>query len=223
MAENAFDVLFPLDVGAHIEKKEGLSYLSWSYAWPEVKKRFPKAKYSIWKNEQGLPYVFDPHTGYMVYTSVTIEGVTHEMWLPVMDGKNKAMKAEPYQYKTKSYGKEVVKTVAACTMFDINKTIMRCLVKNLAMFGLGLYIYAGEDLPISDEQEVPAEVKAATPVEEAQLKAKVFSYFNRHNMSAESLAKICDLYGIESIHKMTLQQCQHYIKSLESKGGNIDE
>ena len=79
----------------------------------------------------------------MVFTDVTIEGQTHEMWLCVMDGANKAMKAQPYTYKVRNGEK----TVDAATMFDINKTIMRCLVKNLAMFGLGLYIYAGEDLP----------------------------------------------------------------------------
>ena len=65
------------------------------------------------------------------------------MWLPVMNGANKSMKLEAYQYKTYSG----IKTCEPATMFDINKTIMRCLTKNLAMFGLGLYIYAGEDLP----------------------------------------------------------------------------
>ncbi len=79
----------------------------------------------------------------MCHTTVTIEGETLEMWLPVMDGKNKSMKKTAYSYSTR-YGD---KTVEAATTFDINKTIMRCLVKNLAMFGLGIYIYAGEDLP----------------------------------------------------------------------------
>ena len=80
----------------------------------------------------------------MVVTNVTAEGLTYEMWLPVMDNNNRAMKAEPYTITT-SKGKEI--NVAAASMFDVNKTIMRCLVKNLAMFGLGLYIYAGEDIP----------------------------------------------------------------------------
>ena len=79
----------------------------------------------------------------MVYTSVTAGGLTYEMWLPVMDNANKSMKLQSYTYKTKSGEK----TVEAISMFDINKAVMRCLVKNLAMFGLGLYIYAGEDLP----------------------------------------------------------------------------
>ena len=85
-----------------------------------------------------------------MFTKVTIEGITHEMWLPVMDEKNKAMKDKSYTYKTK-YGE---KEVAPATMFDINKTIMRCLTKNLAMFGLGIYIYAGEDLPEDVKNEL---------------------------------------------------------------------
>ena len=88
----------------------------------------------------------------MVETQVTADGLTHEMWLPVMDGNNKAMKSHPYTVQTKY--KEI--TVQAATMFDVNKAIMRCLTKNLAMFGLGLYIYAGEDLP---EEAEPTFVK----------------------------------------------------------------
>ena len=87
-----------------------------------------------------------------MFTKVTIEGITHEMWLPVLDEKNKAMKNKLYTYKTK-YGE---KEVAPATMFDINKTIMRCLTKNLAMFGLGIYIYAGEDLPEDVKNELDA-------------------------------------------------------------------
>jgi hypothetical protein len=82
----------------------------------------------------------------MCHTEVTIEGETLEMWLPVMDGANKSMKKTSYKYTTK-YGE---KSVEAATSFDVNKTLMRCLVKNLAMFGMGIYIYAGEDLPDTD-------------------------------------------------------------------------
>jgi hypothetical protein len=89
----------------------------------------------------------------MVMTEVTIEGESLEMWLPVMDGANKSMLAQSYTYQTR-YGE---KTVDAATMFDINKTLMRCLVKNLAMFGLGIYIYAGEDLPESETATVVAQ------------------------------------------------------------------
>ena len=97
----------------------------------------------------GKPWLYDENLGYMVFTSVTIENVTKQMWLPVMDSHNRAMKDRAYTVKTKY--KEI--TVEPATMFDINKAIMRCLTKNLAMFGLGLYIYAGEDLPESESQE----------------------------------------------------------------------
>lgn len=159
---DVFGTLNNINVNGHTEKKKTgnteLTYLSWPFAWAEVKKRYPDAHYEVVKFN-GLPYVYDQQTGYMVYTNVTIEGITHEMWLPVMDGANKAMKSEPYTYITGygQYAKE--KTCEAATMFDVNKTIMRCLVKNLAMFGLGLYIYAGEDLPEGEQEEKKEEPK----------------------------------------------------------------
>lgn len=147
---NVFQALYKINVNEHTEQKDGLTYLSWPFAIAEVKKNFPDFSYSVHRfGENKLPYVYDNDTGYMVSTEVTIGGQTHEMWLPVMDSKNKAMKNHPqtytvYDYKNK---RNVEKSIAAATMFDINKAIMRCLVKNLAMFGLGLYIYSGEDLP----------------------------------------------------------------------------
>lgn len=135
--------LVQLNVNDYVEKKEGLSYLTWSYAWQEFKKIYPDATYDILRDEQGRPYFGDPDIGYMVYTTVTAGGLTYMMWLPVMDNANKAMKLNSYEYTTK----KGTKTVEAISMFDVNKAVMRCLVKNLAMFGLGLYIYAGEDIP----------------------------------------------------------------------------
>lgn len=167
MAENKtpFETLYYIDVSDNVEtKKSGkttLSYLSWTWAWAEFAKRFPSATYEIEKFEAPdgtkIPYIYDENTGYMVFTNVTIDGLTHEMWLPVMDGANKAMKSKPYKYMTKYNGE---KSVEAASMFDVNKTIMRCLVKNLAMFGLGLYIYSGEDLPEVDEEAKEKEAAA---------------------------------------------------------------
>lgn len=168
MAEtkNVFTELNAVNVNEHVEKKDTgkvkLSYLSWSWAWAEVKKRFPNASYEI-KMFDGKPYSYDEQTGYMCFTSVTIEGVTHDMWLPVMDSHNDAMLSKPYEVKTR-YGSY---TVNKCTMFDVNKTIMRCLTKNLAMFGLGLYIYAGEDLP-EEEVEANKSEKIESLVQKAQ-------------------------------------------------------
>lgn len=148
MAQNTnsvFATLSAINLNDKVEKKKDLTYLSWTYAWAEVKKHYPNAQYEV-KFFDGKPYIEDADLGYMVFTTVTIEEQTHMMWLPVMDGANKSMKSEEYTYDTR-YGQ---KTVEQASMFDINKTIMRCLVKNLAMFGLGIYIFAGEDLPEGD-------------------------------------------------------------------------
>lgn len=154
--------LYKLNVNEHIEKKPSgstqLSYLSWSWAWAEFKKKYPNATYNIKKDSENRCYFGDERIGYMVYTEVTADDLTYEMWLPVMDSNNKAMKLEAYEYTTK-FGK---KRVEAMSMFDVNKTVMRCLVKNLAMFGLGLYIYAGDDLPEADD-EAPVQKPAETP------------------------------------------------------------
>ena len=148
-----FEELSKISVNDHTENKNGLTYLSWTWAWSEIKKHCPQASYEILRFENNLPYVYDENTGYMVFTKVTIDNQTYEMWLPVMDGNNKAMLNHSYTYKVKEYkdgswtGGYVEKNVEPASMFDINKTIMRCLVKNIAMFGLGIYIYAGEDMP----------------------------------------------------------------------------
>lgn len=155
--ESIFEKLSSINVNDKVEKKEGLTYLSWAWAWSEVCKLYPNASYEI------LPTDFDETLGFMCHTKVTIEDKTLPMWLPVMDNKNKAMRKTPYTYITK-YGE---KSVEAATTFDINKTIMRCLVKNLAMFGMGIYIYAGEDLP---ENEV--EVKTTTQPKKEELNPK---------------------------------------------------
>ena len=94
-----FKELSAINVNKYIEEKEGHKYLSWAWAWDFFKKARPDANYEIVKNpHNGLPY-FESYAGAMVYTEVTANGVTHEMWLPVMDGKNKAMKSEPYTCK----------------------------------------------------------------------------------------------------------------------------
>lgn len=156
MAEKTqFEIFLETNVNEYTEKKNGLTYLSWTYAWKEFKKVYPKADYQI-KHWDGKPYLYDENLGYMVETTIYNgedehgpEGTEYSMWLPVMNGANKAMKDKPYTYAVKNYktGGTEEKIVEAATMFDINTSIMRCLVKNIAMFGLGLYIYAGEDLP----------------------------------------------------------------------------
>lgn len=134
-----FNKVSSIDVSKMTEEKNGLTYLSWAMAWKEFCKVYPNARYEIVKNENNLPYFKDDEVGYMVYTRVTVDELTHEMWLPVLDFKNKPM-MKP-------------------NMFDINKTVMRCLTKNLAMFGLGLHVYTGEDLPSEDDTPEPKQSK----------------------------------------------------------------
>lgn len=123
-----FEDVYSVNVNDKTEKKGNLTYLSWAFAWAEFKKIYPEATYKI--NEFGGTFCSgNEKMGYMVQTQVTAGDTTYEMWLPVMDGRNNAI-LQP-------------------KMTEINKTIMRCLTKNLAMFGLGLYIYAGEDIPDS--------------------------------------------------------------------------
>lgn len=163
---NKYEELRKIDVSKHIEKKNNLSYLSWAWAWDIFKQTCPDASYKVIKSENGLPY-FETHAGVIVYTQVTANGETHEMWLPVMDSSNNAMKAQEYTYTVRDWKTKqmVEKKVDAFTMFDVNKTLMRCLVKNLAMFGLGLYIYAGEDLP--ENEDVKAASKPVIKKKEA--------------------------------------------------------
>ena len=124
-----WEKLSAIDCSKYIEKKGQFAYLSWAWAWGELKKLYPCANYTVKKNSDGLPY-FKDDGGVLCFVEVTIMELTHEMWLPVMDYKNRP--------------------IANPAMTDVNKTIMRCLVKCIAMFGLGHYIYAGEDLPEPD-------------------------------------------------------------------------
>lgn len=137
-----FEEVLKINVNDKTEKKGSLTYLSWTWAWAEFKKIYPEAMYKI-KEYNGIFCTGNDKIGYMVSTSVTADGLTYDMWLPVMDMRNKSI-MQP-------------------TSYDVNKSIMRCLTKNLAMFGLGLYIYAGEDLP-EDEQKAPREATKAQTV-----------------------------------------------------------
>lgn len=169
-----FERLYNLDLSGAVEQKGQLSYLSWARAWAELCKNLgedDEVSYRIIFNEDGMPYTYDPLTGYYVFTEVTINGDSRLMWLPVMDGNNRAMKAEPYDFHYTAYGKDKVIRVQAATATDINKAIMRCLVKNLAMFGLGLRVYNNEDLPEPDDGEKQNVGKQTSAPEKAPVTA----------------------------------------------------
>ena len=191
-----FNDLTKISVGDHIEKKNGLSYLSWAWAWDTFKKSCPDANYEIWKDEMGRPFIYDETLGYMVFVKVTANGESHEMWLPVMDNNNKAMKSHEYTYTTRNGEK----TVAPATMFDINTAIMRCLVKCIGMFGLGLYIYAGEDLPM---------ISANDLIDNMKVKA-LDAYCKRLGIKKEGL---CKLYQINSLEELTEGQFAYIVNN----------
>lgn len=159
METNKLKSMLELNVNEHTEEKNKLTYLSWAWAWTEALKQDETANYKI-EMFGDKPYLFDENLGYMVMTTIEMFGMKKSMQLPVMDGANKAMKNVAYTYQVKDYngGGMKDKTVAPATMFDINTAIMRCMTKNLAMFGLGLYIYAGEDLP--ENEQVSDKTKA---------------------------------------------------------------
>lgn len=138
MAEmSVFQVLNSINCNEHTEQKNGLTYLSWAWAWQMVKQNFPDATYTIYENKDGLLYHTDGKTAW-VKTGVTINGLEHIEYLPVMDFKNKSI------------------TIDQITSFEVNKAVQRSLTKACARHGLGLYIYAGEDLPDGDSKVASA-------------------------------------------------------------------
>ena len=142
MSENYFVELNSINVNDHTEKKNNLTYLSWAWAWGEVKKRFPDATYKVYEDDNGCIYWTDGRTAW-VKTGVTVNGIEHIEYLPIMDFKNRSI------------------PLSDITSFDVNKSIQRSLTKAVARHGLGLYIYAGEDLP-EDEQDSKPEVDEKT-------------------------------------------------------------
>jgi len=132
--KSVFETLNKIDVGKHIEKKNGLSYLSWAWAWQVLKENYPDAQYKVYEDTSGCNYFTDGRTGW-VKTGVIVEGLEHIEYLPIMDYNNKSIPLEKI------------------TSFDVNKAIQRSLTKAVARHGLGLYVYAGEDLPEEDKNE----------------------------------------------------------------------
>ncbi len=129
-----WQTLSKIDCSEHIEKKNGLSYLSWAWAWGVLMEHYPEATFDFDQPQS------QPDGTMMVFCAVRIGENSRRMWLPVMDYKNKA--------------------ISNPDSFAINTAMMRCLVKCLALYGLGHYIYAGEDLPF-----VPVQEKAPLPID----------------------------------------------------------
>ncbi|WP_407399632.1 DUF1071 domain-containing protein [Treponema sp.] len=151
--DNYFAMLNAINVSGKTEKKNGLTYLSWAWAWGEVKKLFPDATYTIYENSDGWNYHTDGRTCW-VKTGVTVNGIEHIEMLPVMDFRNNSIPLDKV------------------TSFDVNKAIQRSLTKAVARHGLGLYIYAGEDLPEEEGEAVQEDTKKAAKKPETKKAAK---------------------------------------------------
>lgn len=148
--KNYFTELNSVNVGNKIEDKGGLSYLSWAWAWAEVKKRWPDASYTVYERQTEwgpVNYFTDGRTCW-VKTGVTVNGIEHIEELPVMNARNQSLPLEIVQST------------------DVNKAIQRSITKAIARHGLGLYIYAGEDLPEDPAPSSggPAEGKAPAAI-----------------------------------------------------------
>ena len=192
MKENnsVFETLFEVNVNEHVEKKNGLSYLSWAYAWAEVKKRFPGANYEVYETETGCVYFTDGKTCW-VKTGVTIDGLEHIEYLPVMDYRNKSIPLENV------------------TSFDVNKSIQRSLTKALARHGLGLYLYAGEDLPEIEIEKISAK--------DAKILQNVVKSFDEPDKLYATLLK---RYNVRSFKELTVKQRVEILEGLNEMARN---
>lgn len=176
--KSAFAVLNAINCNEHTEKKNGLTYLSWAWAWQIVKSNFPDANYTIYENEDGWNYFTDGRTCW-VKTGVTINGQEHIDCLPVMDYNNRSIPLDKV------------------TSFDVNKAIQRSLTKAAARHGLGLYIYAGEDLPDSaDEEKRPAPFSPSQAVKARRQASGRAAAPKYTPVSEEAYWKIVEAYAL---------------------------
>jgi hypothetical protein len=201
---NAFAALASVDVSGHLEKKGPYSYLSWPYAVAELRKAEPTATWEVMR-WNGLPYL-QTEAGSFVEVAVTVNGIRLTQLLPVLDGKNRV--------------------ILAPNAFDINSSIQRCLVKCIALHGLGLSIYAGEDIPMADQAEPePARPRQAPAKRSTQLK-QVGSGLSAEQQdkvkkliaeTGADLARLLDYFNVQCLADIRAAQFDRVIRSLEHK------
>ena len=189
-SKSIFETLFEINVNDHVEKKNGLSYLSWPYAWGEVKKLYPEANYKIYETENSCIYFTDGRTCW-VKTGVIIEDLEHIEYLPVMDYRNKSISLENI------------------TSFDVNKTIQRSLTKALARHGLGLYLYSEEDLPEIEIEKISAK--------DANILKNVVKNFDDPD---ELYSALLEKYNVKSFKELTVKQRTEILEGLNEMERN---
>ncbi len=183
--KNYFEILNAINVSGKTEKKGNLTYLSWAWAWGELKKIHPDATYTIYENSEGWNYHTDGKTAW-VKTGVTVNGIENIEYLPIMDFRNNSI------------------PVDKVTSTDVNKTIQRSLTKAVARHGLGLYIYAGEDLPEEERQDFKNEIISAKEanVLKKMLEKKGIEASNYKGKKIEELTAVEYTEALETLKKM---------------------
>ena len=206
-SSNYFATLNAVNVSDHIEKKGGFSYLSWPYAVAQLRLADPSATWNVIRYG-GLPYLATD-LGVFVEVAVTVQGVTLSQIHPVLDGRNRPLLAP--------------------TAFDINTSIQRCLVKALALHGLGLYIYAGEDLPVgnsevssaNDEPTKPTEpvapssnVRTLAPTISGPQQARLQKLIIE---TGTDLQRLLDHFGIDKLAELPAAEFLRVVRTLETR------
>lgn len=194
--KSVFEVLNAINVNEHTEKKNNLTYLSWAWAWAEVKKHYPDAFYTIYENKDGFNYHTDGRTCW-VKTGVTINGLEHIEYLPVMEFRNASI----------SYDK--------VTSVDVNKAIQRSLTKAVARHGLGLYIYAGEDLPEDERGATPASKNNPNLTYEDKLNAAL--------MDVEACKDVVELRSLYFAYEHDYKNDKVFIEAVNKKKSELEK
>ncbi len=194
--DNYFARLNQLNVSEHLEKKGSFNYLSWPFAVAQLRLADPAATWDV-RRFDGLPYL-KTETGYFVEVAVTVQGVTLSQIHPVLDGKNQPI-FEP-------------------TAFDVNTSIQRCLVKAIALHGLGLYVYAGEDLPEGEEAKPTPPKAPTTPIGGPRITPAQLRYIERLiDETGSDLGKVLDYFGVAALAELSSHSASRAITSLEKQ------
>lgn len=196
--KSVFETLNDINVNDHVEKKGKLSYLSWAWAWGITKKYYPEATYKIYETDSGMFYFTDGRTAW-VKTGVTINGIENVEYLPVMDNYNRSIPLDKI------------------TSFNVNTAIQRSLTKAIARHGLGLYIYAGEDLPDA-EQESAAEAKATEDINNALISQKDIDALKvKLSKAGKAPAEVEALKGCKNYESITFRQFNAAMRDLSAE------
>lgn len=189
MKQNSFEQLYKVDVSGYVEKKNGFSYVSWPFAVAELRRRHPDARWEVVRFD-GKPYM-QTECGYFVEVAVTVDGVTLSQIHPVLDHRNK-----PIQQPN---------------AFDINTSIQRCLVKAIALHGLGLYVYAGEDLP--PDVKADQEAEATRPISNEQMD-KLADLIEQ---TGTDVRAFCEFFKVQSIDQLPVGDFDRALRMLQKK------